>query len=202
MEYYRNLLTLIIVSGIVVLTLGVALVMQNDMSYMPFVVTFSVGLLLIIVVCISEILLLERATAQRRDLATKTPIAFDACPDNFTKRFVNRQEICSNELVVRDPVTGRNVVMKTYPVDDASVQGGQRPFPRTHSLAFTGNEPKHEKFRLNEIVQTTALGTNEARCSVLNSAPTASNLTHLAGYDLLPWTTMRSRCSAFSASTA
>lgn len=199
MEYYRNLLTFVVVSGIAALVLGVALLLQGDMAYMPFVVTFDVGLLLMIVVSVSEIIALERAKERGRDDLAKQPVQFDRCPDNFVKRTLGDKEICSNELIVRDPsgAPGKTVILKTYPADDPSLPlgAGQRPFPSRHALDYTGNEPKHEKFPLNEIAQSELLPDNAAKCALLYGAPTDPKLSKLVGYDLLPWTTMRARCA-------
>lgn len=188
---------LIMVSGLVVTVLGIGFLLQNNMGFMPFVVTFNVGLILIIIVCVSEVILLERARNTRK--VSTTPINFDVCPDNFTKRVFNNVEICSNELLVKDPSNpNTTVLLKTYPVDDPSLKlgAGQRPFPSRHSQVFMGNEQKHEKFRLNEIQQHGKLTTNEQKCSVLYSEPTSADLTDVAGYSLIPWTTMKSRCSS------
>jgi hypothetical protein len=164
-------------------------------EYLPFIITLEVGIFGIIAMCITQIIMNELALDRLKQLFSSR-ITFDTCPDYYTKRDVGDRELCANEYVVQDS-RGSRFIMKLYPDDDKlNPIKGMRPFPTTHSYDYKGDEPKYEKFYLSELENEKSFKSVEEKCAPLYIPPTDPALEYLKGYDLVPWTTIRSKCAS------
>ena len=192
---YYNTLIFTIVAGVVSVLLLLLLVFKGAREYLPFIITLEVGIFSVIALCITQIIMNESALSKLKK-AFLSQISFSTCPDYYTKRIVGDKEICANEYVFTNEQNKR-LIMKVYPQDDKlNPTKGMRPLPTTHSYDYKGDEPKYEKFPLTELESDKTLKTPSERCGPLFMSPTDPALEYLKGYDLVPWTTMRSKCAS------
>ncbi len=191
---YFNTLIFTILAGIVSVILLVLLFFKDFRKYLPFIVTLEIGIFTMIAWCIIQIYINEKALAKlRKNLDYQ--ISFSTCPDYFTKRIIGDKEICSNEYIYIDG-NKQKKIMKVYPQDDKTGSvAGMRPLPATLSTDYTGKEQKWEKFPLNELENEPSFKTYAQKCAPLFQDPSDSKLSYLKGYNLVPWTNMRSQCS-------
>ena len=176
----------------------VLLLFKDFRKYLPFIITLEVGIFGVIATCITTIFVNE-SVLDKLKKQMGYQISFSDCPDYFTKRIIGDKEICSNDYVYfnekRQPF-----IMKIYPADDKSSPSGVHPLPTTHVYEYKGDEPKWEKFPLSELESEQSFKDYSQKCAPLFSDPSAPNLLYLKGYNLVPWTTMRSKCAAARAS--
>ncbi len=191
---YFNTLVFTIIAGIISIILLVLLFFKDFKKYLPFIVTLEVGIFAMITWCIIQIYINEYALDKlRKNLDYQ--ITFANCPDYFTKRLVGDKEICSNEYIYIDE-NKQKKIMKVYPVDDPSRPvSGMRPLPSTAVSDYKGGEKKWEKFPLHEIENEPSFKTYSDKCAPLFQAQTDAKVQYLDGYNLVPWTNMRSQCS-------
>jgi hypothetical protein len=185
---YRNIL----VFTICLAATDFVLLLTLFSSYKPFVITALVGGITAIIYILVVIGINAGRLANRNNEARRRRILFASCPDYFAKRTVSGgREICANEHVYTDAVKN-SYIMKAYPEDtDAETF----PFPKTHDYEFKGSEPKHEKFWLREIESHPEVQTNVHKCAPLYVSPTEPKMKALRGYNRVPWTTQRGKCS-------
>ena len=195
---YYNTLIFTVISGIVSVCLLVLLMFKDFRKFLPFIITLEVGIFAIIATCITTIFLNE-SVLDKLKKQMGYQISFSNCPDYYTKRIIGDKEICSNEYVYFNEKK-QPFIMKIYPADDKSKANGVHPLPSTHVYEYKGDEPKWEKFPLNELESEQSFKDYSQKCSPLFSDPSAPNLQYLRGYNLVPWTTMRSKCAATQAS--
>lgn len=192
---YFNTLIFTIVSAIVSILLLLVLLVKDGDRFLPFVITLEIGIFSVIVVCIIQIVMNERLV-NRLKAKADAQISFNSCPDYFTKRDNDNREMCANEYIYVDE-KNKKYIMKIYPDDDKqNKSGGSRPLPPSHTFDYTGSEPKYEKFYLTEIENEKLLKTPGEKCAPLFNPPSDPNLNYLKGYDVIQWTTMRSKCAS------
>lgn len=198
MSYY-NTLIFTIIAGIVSVCLLLLLLFKDFKKYLPFIVTLEVGIFAIIATCIITIFVNE-SVLNKLKKQMGYQISFTSCPDYYTKRTIGDKEICSNDYVYFNDKK-QPFIMKIYPIDDKSnPTKGARPLPTTHVYEYKGDEPKWEKFPLNELDSEQSFKDYSQKCAPLFSDPSEPNLQYLKGYSVIPWTTMRSKCAAARAS--
>jgi hypothetical protein len=197
---YFNTLIFTIIAGIVSILLLVLLFFKGFNEYLPFIIALEVGIFSIIALCITQIILNERFLDKLKKNIRET-INFNQCPDYYTKRETGDKEICSSDYIYKDK-GNKNWIMKIYPEDDLLNRShGSRPLPANVSLDYIGNEPKYEKFPLHEIENEPTFKTYDDKCAPLTTDPQDPKLSYLRGYNLVPWSTMNSKCaSTFSSS--
>jgi hypothetical protein len=189
---YIHTLIFSIIAGIVSVALLLVLLIKKLQSYTPFVVTLEIGIFIIVFSCLIQIWLNEMRLANLRKNGIPY-ISFDSCPDYYVKRVDGDKEFCSNEYVYQDK-TGKKYIMKIYPTE--------RPvsLPAVHNQNMTTNSDQpYDKFYLRSLESDPTLKSPSDKCAPLFTPPTDPNLSYLKGYDLLPWTTMRSKCEATTA---
>lgn len=192
---YFNTLVFTIVSAIISVLLLLVLLMKDGNKMLPFIITLEIGIFCIIALCIVQIVMNERLN-NRLKANKNMQMDFSTCPDYFTKRTFDNRELCANEYITVDE-RGQKYIMKMYPEDDTT-QGtsGARPLPPSHTFDYKTDDPKYEKFFLTEIDSEKLLTTPGQKCAPLFAKPSDPNLQYLKGYDLVQWTTMRSKCAS------
>lgn len=191
---YYNTLIFTIISAIVSVLLLLVLLLKSGRDYLPFIITLEIGIFSIITFCVIQIIMGERNSEKNKQNEI-SKISFNTCPDYYLKKYNGDKELCSNEYIVKKG--GINYIMKIYPADDPSnPTGGIRPLPSAHTFNYQGNEVKYEKFHLSEIDNENRLKTMSDKCSVLYNEPSNPELSYMKGYNLTPWTTMRSKCAS------
>lgn len=192
---YFNTLIFTVIAGIVSIILLLLLLFKDFKKYLPFIVTLEVGIFAMIIWCIIQIYINEYALDKlRKNLDYQ--LSFSTCPDYFTKRLIGDKEICSNEYIYVDE-NNKKQLMKIYPIDDKSRPvSGMRPLPSTADSNYKGNEKKWEKFPLHELENEPSFKTYADKCSPLFQEPSDEKIKYLKGYELVPWTNMRSQCAS------
>lgn len=192
---YFNTLIFTIFAGIVSLILLVLLYFKGFNQYLPFIIALEVGLFGLILLCITQIILNELFLDKLKKNMAYT-MEFNACPDYYTKRDNGTKEICSADYVYIDK-NKKQWIMKIYPEDDPKNPTlGVRPLPNLASFEYRGDEPKYEKFPLNEIENEKTFKTYADKCGPLTKDSQDPSLSYLKGYNLVPWTTMNSKCAS------
>ena len=192
---YFNTLIFTIFAGIVSLVLLVLLYFKGFNQYLPFIIALEVGLFGLILLCITQIILNEIYLDKlKKNLGYK--VDFNICPDYYTKRNNGNKEICSSDYIYIDK-NKKNWIMKIYPEDDPkNPTQGSRPLPSMVSFDYKETDAKYEKFPLNEIENEKTFKTYAEKCGVLAKDPQEPSLAYLKGYNLVPWTTMNSKCAS------
>jgi hypothetical protein len=190
---YYNTLIFTIIAGVVSVALLCILILKKGQEYMPFIVTLEIGIFSIIALCITMILVNEFRQSKKMDKASAN-VSFSTCPDYFVKRTLKDKELCSNEYLMKAE-DGRQYLIKIYPEDSGTNVNAQYSLPQTHSTNYN-QDPKYEKFYLNEIDSVTDIKSAADKCSILFNPPRDPKLANLRGYHLPPWTTMRAKCDS------
>jgi hypothetical protein len=192
---YFNTLIFTILAGILSLTLLILLYYKNFRDFLPFIITLEVGIFGLIIICIFQIIYNE-IFLNKLKKNMQYVMDFNTCPDYYTKRDNGSHEICSADYIYIDK-NKKRWIMKIYPVNDiTNTLSGSRPLPSTVSFDYKGNEPKYEKFPLHEIENEKTLKTYSDKCGILFSDPNDPTLAYLKGYNVIPWTTMNSKCAS------
>lgn len=191
---YYNTLIFTIVTGIFSVALLFVLMLKDGKSYLPFIITLEVGIVSIIALCITMILVNESRQAKKQQAASAN-VVFSSCPDYFVKRYDGNKELCSNEYLMKDE-TGKQYLIKIYPADSGTTVDSKYTLPPTHSTRYN-NDPKYEKFYLNEIDSAPEFKSPSDKCALLFNSPADPKLVKYRGYNLPPWTTMRAKCDSF-----
>jgi hypothetical protein len=192
---YFNTLIFTLAAGIVSILLLALLFFKGFKEYLPFIIALEVGIFSIIALCITQIMLNESYLNKLKQMAGYQ-MTFDKCPDYFTKRDSGDKEICSSDYIYKDK-GNKNWIMKIYPEDNPlEPMRGSRPLPVNLTLDYRGDEQKYEKFPLHEIEKETSFKTYADKCKPLTGDSQDPKLAYLKGYNLVPWTTMNSKCAS------
>lgn len=188
---YFNTLIFTIVSSIVSVILLLLLFLKGFRPYLPFFITIEIGIFTIIGLCIAMIVINEKRKNEDKAKALQN-FTFNSCPDYYLQKNVGQDEICSNEYIIQDS-NKKKYIMKIYP---NSSDFPSSILPTVHSYEYLGTEPKHEKFKLNELMGEKTLTTPAQKCGPLFTEPTDTNLQYLKGYTAVPWITAWAKCDS------
>lgn len=184
---YFNLLIFTILCGIFSLVLIMILLVINKIrDFIPFLITLEIGIFLIIIWCVIVIIsntnLINSAIQNN-----KVNIAFDSCPDFYSRMNDGTQDVCYNQTMYFDN-NNKQYIMKIYP-ENETLPSINNP------MSDTNANNKNERFPLFQIANSSALSTYNDKCGVLLYEPTDVGLANFKGYSTVPWTTIKARCS-------
>lgn len=185
---YFNTLIFTIISGIVAIVLLLLLFFDIFTPYWYFIIALEIGILLIVIYCISQIVSNEKKIALWKEKGN-FGVRFDACPEYYIKEAAkdsDNKDItnCTNSYIYTDRAYNQ-YVMKLYPDD--------KDLPSSTAYAL---DVKHEKFDLAALDKNTKLTTSFEKCGPVFSDSYSSN-TSLQGYSSLPWLRVRSQCESY-----
>ena len=179
---YVNTLIFTIISAIISVCLLILLLLGALGEYAYFVIGVEVGIFAIIAYCIYKIWKSSKCAAK-----TNPILHFNSCPDFYTQRTDNEgQPYCANEHAVKDAY-GNQSILKTYPTSVGL------PSQLDQTPPTLGAPTKYEKFYLHELADAPDLPTSADKCGAIFNAPTSSNSPYV-GYDVVPWSSVRSAC--------
>lgn len=194
---YYNTLVFTIISGLICVGILFLLFVESFRKYKYAIITVEVGTIILIIYCIYKIISYQsKMENMKRSQAFALP--FDKCPDYYIKKNVGDKTLCSNEYIIKDKYK-KSWLMKVYP----AAEGPDTPYdlPSQHNSEYNinaGSGMKYDKFILNELETSSALGTSGDKCNVLFNKPTDGNLSTYNDYHAIPWTSAKSRCEAFT----
>lgn len=190
---YRNTMIFTIISAITSVVLLIVFLVIASNEYLPFIIAFESGLILIIIYTIYKIIKAD-STSIISDAGLV--VQFDHCPDYWTKKYDSTGRVyCSNEWV-NSSLYGDKTTLKMYPFNP-NPSGNQYPLPHTldSSPPVDGSLAKYDKFYLDSF--TTSSDSTNQKCKYVLHEPNDKTDTN-SGYSVLPWTTIRSKCKSFA----
>lgn len=194
---YFNTLIFTIVTGIISLIVMSLLLFQIGKTFMVFIITFEIGVFVIIGICIYNIVKAEKEKSKKHDYM----INIDQCPDYYSKikNTTNNRDYCVNWFRGKD-MYGEETIQRLYPMKtktnaDIAVLDS---FPATdieNQPSTTLND--YRSFDLLKLQEDKNFD-QSAKCSFLFKKATGTNSADYEDYYLVPWTYARSRCQSLT----
>lgn len=192
---YMNTLIFTIITGIISLAVLSLLFFDFGKKFIWFILTFEIGVFLVIALCIYSIVQAEKKKPEN------IIIQLNQCPDYYT-RVVGQSNIeyCMNWYTVKD-MYGNNYVARLYPLKDGA-NNTITPLTSFSSNAITtptSTSVRYDSFPLYGLQNDTVLKTTQDRCmAVSGQLPISYSNTTYKDIPTVPWTYARSRCASFS----
>ena len=188
---YFNTLIFTIVTGVISLGVLALLIFPFGKDYMAFIITFEIGVFIIIGICIYNIVKAENEKSKQKEIYVK----FDQCPDAYSRHTSNNMVFCKNFYKVKD-ASGNDFIARIYPLKDGNNNEIVPLMTFTATQLYDVSASNYTNFELGGIDKDINLKTGAERCQLLFTKPTSSNLNPYMDYNLLPWTYTRSRCAS------
>jgi hypothetical protein len=191
---YFNTLVFTIITGVASLVLLSLLFFDIGKEFIYFIITFEIGIFVIIAYCITKIILGEMS---KKKNTTGYVVSFDQCPEYYVKENIEGVEYCNNEFTTVDKITGRKYLMKLFPaeINNFPVEPEQTVIkgPKAGSTTY-------DYFPMRNLENDPDFRTMEEKCNLLFKAPTSNEDKYKEHtfYTYIPWTYAKSRCQSLA----
>lgn len=194
---YFNTLIFTIVTGIVSLIVMSLLLFQIGKTFMIFIITFEIGVFIIIGMCIYQIVKAEKDKNEKHDYM----INIDQCPDYYSKvkNSSNQTDYCLNWYRGKD-MYGEETIQRLFPMKDKLNE--DISIPPSFENSFVDGDPttstnNYMSFELLKL-QNDKNFDQSKKCGFLFTKATGTNTASYEDHYLVPWSYARSRCQSLT----